>query len=176
MIKYVDQKSHCLRYVFKNRESGDVYLNVNLRLLWGQDLARALEAEKQQSNGGEQKSQVPDGNVPSTLADDTSQDGEKQLEHEGEEQQPSLEEKSKSVDSGKALASDATASDDKANAQDGTSEISDLLQATSTRDRRSVPDIKQTGPTGGSKIGDMLQATSTSDRRGSGEAFLDMEK
>ncbi|KAM0698537.1 hypothetical protein Q7P36_002004 [Cladosporium allicinum] len=47
VIKYVDEKSHCLRYVFKNRETGDVYLNVNIALLWDQDLMDALQAEKE---------------------------------------------------------------------------------------------------------------------------------
>jgi hypothetical protein len=47
VIKYVDEKSHCLRYVFKNRETGDVYLNVNIALLWDQDLIDALKAEKE---------------------------------------------------------------------------------------------------------------------------------
>ena len=47
VIKYVDEKSHCLRYVFKNRETGDVYLNINIALLWDQDLMGALQAEKE---------------------------------------------------------------------------------------------------------------------------------
>jgi hypothetical protein len=47
VIKYVDQKSHCLRYVFKNRETGDVYLNVNIALLWDEDLKKAVEADKE---------------------------------------------------------------------------------------------------------------------------------
>jgi hypothetical protein len=47
VIKYVDQKSHCLRYVFKNRETGNVYLNVNIALLWDEDLRRAKEADKE---------------------------------------------------------------------------------------------------------------------------------
>jgi len=47
VIKYVDQKSHCLRYVFKNRETGDVYLNVNIALLWDDDLRKAVEADKE---------------------------------------------------------------------------------------------------------------------------------
>lgn len=46
VIKYIDNKSHCLRYVFKNRETEDVYLNVNLSLLWDQDLRDAMQAEK----------------------------------------------------------------------------------------------------------------------------------
>lgn len=47
VIKYVDQKSHCLRYVFKNRETGNVYLNVNIALLWDEDLKKAVEADKE---------------------------------------------------------------------------------------------------------------------------------
>lgn len=47
VIKYVDQKSHCLRYVFKNRETGNVYLNVNIALLWDDDLWKAVEADKE---------------------------------------------------------------------------------------------------------------------------------
>lgn len=47
VIKYVDQKSHCLRYVFKNRETGDVYLNVNIALLWDEDLRKAVETDKE---------------------------------------------------------------------------------------------------------------------------------
>ena len=47
VIKYVDQKSHCLRYVFKNRETGNVYLNVNIALLWDEDLRKAVEADKE---------------------------------------------------------------------------------------------------------------------------------
>jgi hypothetical protein len=47
VIKYVDQKSHCLRYVFKNRESGNVYLNVNIALLWDDDLRKAIEADRE---------------------------------------------------------------------------------------------------------------------------------
>lgn len=47
VFKYIDAKSHCLRYVFKNRETGDMYLNVNFNLLWGEGLTAALEREKQ---------------------------------------------------------------------------------------------------------------------------------
>ncbi|KAK6436581.1 hypothetical protein LTR95_007229 [Oleoguttula sp. CCFEE 5521] len=46
VIKYIDEKSHCLRYVFKNRESGEVYMNVNFELLMGKEVDDALEKEK----------------------------------------------------------------------------------------------------------------------------------
>lgn len=47
VIKYVDQKTHCLRYVFKNRNADDVFLNVNIALLWDKDLKEAKQAEKE---------------------------------------------------------------------------------------------------------------------------------
>lgn len=45
VIKYVGDKTHCLRYVFKNRTTGDMYFNVNFTLLWGEELQRALEKD-----------------------------------------------------------------------------------------------------------------------------------
>ena len=48
VVKYVDHKSHCLRYIFKNRETGDVYFNVNLHLLWGDQLDVAMKKDAEQ--------------------------------------------------------------------------------------------------------------------------------
>lgn len=48
VVKYIDDKSHTLRYVFKNRETGDVYLCVNFNLLWGEQLKKALEGDQGQ--------------------------------------------------------------------------------------------------------------------------------
>lgn len=48
VIKYIDEKSHRLRYVFKNRKTGDVYFCVNLNLLWGDELKTALEDEQKE--------------------------------------------------------------------------------------------------------------------------------
>lgn len=45
VIKYVGDKTHCLRYVFKNRKTGDMYFNVNFNLLWGEELQNALEKD-----------------------------------------------------------------------------------------------------------------------------------
>ena len=42
VIKYIDEKSHTLRYVFKNRKTGDVFFSVNFNLLWGDELKEAL--------------------------------------------------------------------------------------------------------------------------------------
>ncbi|WPH05083.1 upf0590 protein [Acrodontium crateriforme] len=50
VLKYVDNKSHMLRYVFKNRENGDVYFNVNFKLLWGEELLSALAVDSGDAN------------------------------------------------------------------------------------------------------------------------------
>lgn len=47
VIKYIDEKSHTLRYVFKNRTTEDVYFSVNLNLLWGQQLRKVLGDDKE---------------------------------------------------------------------------------------------------------------------------------
>nr|POF18081.1 upf0590 protein [Quercus suber] len=62
VIKYVDQKSHCLRYVFKNRETNDVYFNINFHLLWGQKLEAAMmEDEKQNALPNQRASDANSG-------------------------------------------------------------------------------------------------------------------
>lgn len=47
VLKYIGDKTHCLRYVFKNRETGEVYFNVNFTLLWGEQLWEALKKDEQ---------------------------------------------------------------------------------------------------------------------------------
>jgi len=49
VIKYINNKSHTLRYVFKNRSTGDLYFCVFFTLLFGQDVKDALRAEEQES-------------------------------------------------------------------------------------------------------------------------------
>ncbi|KAF7195745.1 hypothetical protein HII31_02880 [Pseudocercospora fuligena] len=53
VIRYIGDKTHCLRYVFKERDGKDVYLNVNINLVWGEKLQEALrEDEEQQAKEG----------------------------------------------------------------------------------------------------------------------------
>lgn len=49
MIKYINDKTHILRYVFKNRKNGEVYFVVNITLLFGEDLQEALREEDERS-------------------------------------------------------------------------------------------------------------------------------
>lgn len=67
VIKYIGEKTHCLRYVFKNRATGNVYFNVNFTLLWGDKLRQALENDEGVRNhhdhqqGGQQEASAVDG-------------------------------------------------------------------------------------------------------------------
>ncbi|SMQ48901.1 unnamed protein product [Zymoseptoria tritici ST99CH_3D7] len=58
VIKYVGDKTHCLRYVFKNRETGDMYFNVNFKLLWGEELQKALTADQKEQASSERDSGI----------------------------------------------------------------------------------------------------------------------
>lgn len=49
VMKYINDKTHVLRYVFKNRRSDDVYFVVNITLLFGDDVAPALQEEDERS-------------------------------------------------------------------------------------------------------------------------------
>ncbi|TID21258.1 hypothetical protein E2P81_ATG04545 [Venturia nashicola] len=46
VIKYIDDKTHNLRWVFKDMKTGDVYFVVNLTLLFGEELKEALLEEE----------------------------------------------------------------------------------------------------------------------------------
>lgn len=52
VVKYLNDKTHSLRYVFKNVETGDLYFVVVLTLLIGQDAKDAVGAENQQAVAG----------------------------------------------------------------------------------------------------------------------------
>lgn len=64
VIKYIDEKSHTLRYVFKNRKTEDVYFSVNLNLLWGEQLRKVVGGDKEALRalaGAEKDAHVLDG-------------------------------------------------------------------------------------------------------------------
>ncbi|KAF2435333.1 DUF1769-domain-containing protein [Tothia fuscella] len=48
-IKYINDKTHNLRYVFKNRINGEVYFVVVITLLFGEELEQALREEGERS-------------------------------------------------------------------------------------------------------------------------------
>lgn len=49
VIKYINDKTHTMRYVFKNRVTEDAYFAVNMTLLFGEDQERALQEENERS-------------------------------------------------------------------------------------------------------------------------------
>ncbi|KAI9683282.1 MAG: hypothetical protein M1822_006147 [Bathelium mastoideum] len=57
VAKYIDEKTHCLRYVLKNRRTGDLLFVVIFKLIFGQELQETLNAQNQKD---EQKDRVGD--------------------------------------------------------------------------------------------------------------------
>jgi len=52
VMKYIDDKTHRLRYVFKNRETEEVYFVVLFSLLFGEELAEAVREDGRVVQGG----------------------------------------------------------------------------------------------------------------------------
>jgi hypothetical protein len=46
VIRYINDKTHKLRYVFKHGKTGDLYFVVVMTLLFGEELERAKQEEK----------------------------------------------------------------------------------------------------------------------------------
>ncbi|KAI7547214.1 hypothetical protein KC331_g5152 [Hortaea werneckii] len=179
VIKYVDQKSHCLRYVFKNVKTGDVFLNVNFHLLWGDKLKEEVEQDRRASQQGANTGTKTDGNGESR-EDTEGVNGD--ARHEDEEQQATEGASSTSASnrgnegSGRGGSLPTTHPDNTSNA------------STNPRGDRASVDIgtvsrrpgeaqsgssnrtgnqSQQSPTGVDEIAEMLGSTSTDDRRGS---------
>jgi len=55
VLRYIDDKTHKLRYVFKNKESGDVFFVVVFSLLFGEELQAAIEADAKEGAGEKEK-------------------------------------------------------------------------------------------------------------------------
>lgn len=58
MIKYVNDKTHNLRYVFKNRKTGEVYFVVVMTLLFGEELQQALREDDERSRNASRDESV----------------------------------------------------------------------------------------------------------------------
>lgn len=82
VMKYIDTKTHTLRYVFKNRRTGEMYFNVNLNLLWGEQLKQALEIDAEQRRlEAEERGDLTNGHAG------TDESAQKTEEEEGEEEE-----------------------------------------------------------------------------------------
>lgn len=55
VVRYLNDTTHSLRYVFKNVETGELYFVLVLTLLFGEDLKDAVEADNQQTVAGSQQ-------------------------------------------------------------------------------------------------------------------------
>lgn len=72
VARYVDEKTHHLRYVLKNRKTEEALLVVIFRLLYGKELEATLEQEKN------------NGNVAAAPETTTTQSGENSTDHDGQ--------------------------------------------------------------------------------------------
>ncbi|KAI5357146.1 hypothetical protein Slin14017_G124670 [Septoria linicola] len=155
VIKYIGDKTHCLRYVFKNRDTGDVYFNVNFTLLWGEKLQQAMEEDRKKDaatddstlNGvvaehvkDDAKGDATDGGSKSQTS--TSDAAANTTKHD-EQEARDTEERTPSVpatmqlhpgDHFAAADSGSTATKDEA-----IDEIDRLLRETSTKQKREGP-------------------------------------
>lgn len=153
VFKYIDAKSHRLRYVFKNRETGDLYLNVNFNLLWGEKLAEFLSKEEQTGDGPSAKTTSQDESKADLAsktesragpdANAASDDKTSTAELHSTDDQRHVEAQTTKTD---AKVNDSRAPDidihKDSNTQDpepdaGVSQITRLLEETSTVDKRN---------------------------------------
>ncbi|GAB7362766.1 hypothetical protein MBLNU230_g3071t1 [Neophaeotheca triangularis] len=201
VLKYIDDKSHQLRYVFKNQATGDVYLNVNFSLLFGEQLKEAMAAEEESvgvAGRGENRVEASDGDEP----DDSVQEEQR---NEGVNGEPSRA-TSNASDTGfpktaqQAMPDGSGASSSKQNHTDEESAASEPSQTekpnpmpdqhepaprtpkppenptqiseTRESDSRQAQLLEERRHTAHvAEISDLLEGTSTSDKRGS-EPFL----
>ena len=101
VIKYIDEKSHCLRYVFKNRKTGDVYFCINFNLLWGEQLEKAMRKdgkgeEEMKAWAGAEEEEV-DGQAEKAEGDREESSSAAKAATEGPELPPDLIDKPASV-------------------------------------------------------------------------------
>ena len=61
VIGYIDEKTHDLRHVFKNRKTGDLYFNINITLLFGDQLQEASKKDQEHVNSADKKPNESEG-------------------------------------------------------------------------------------------------------------------
>lgn len=61
VAKYIDEKTHCVRYVLKNRRSGEVFFVVVFKLLFGQELQETLNKSQGRGDAKDETSENRDG-------------------------------------------------------------------------------------------------------------------
>lgn len=149
VIKYIDEKSHTLRYVFKNRATGDVYLCVCLNLLWGEQLEKALKRDEDvlgKFAGKEVESTSNDDRISADQGQDMSASNGVPISDEGfdvtkQDQSAPAEPVNPKDGSKEQREADAPGMIDKpehVRQQIEQMSIVDLLQGTASRDRRGV--------------------------------------
>lgn len=82
VMKYINDKTHVLRYVFKNRQRDEVYFVVNITLLFGDDVAPALQEEDERSREASRETSMDaskDGTTPDEQVPHDSQNQKQEI-------------------------------------------------------------------------------------------------
>lgn len=149
VIRYIDEKSHTLRYVFKNRSTGDVYLCVCLNLLWGEQLEKALKDDDELLGAFAGKEAEPAGKSSQVNGEQDQDDFKSNGVQSGRSNSEATEQKQPAA-AEQANASDANTVQQQAEAPGMKDKpehvrreieqmsISDHLQGTASRDRTGV--------------------------------------
>jgi hypothetical protein len=85
VAKYIDEKTHHLRYVLRNRTTGEVCFVVFFKLLFGEELKKTLEARKGEKEAAERREsqQVGEAAMQSRKDDGESAVPAKQVQADG---------------------------------------------------------------------------------------------
>lgn len=89
VVKWIDDKTHTLRYVLKNRRTGTVYFEVVFQMLFGQMLEDALREDEKQKDFHPDKAEERAASEPSSTAGQ-SVDGIPPSTDHGPESEPHL--------------------------------------------------------------------------------------
>lgn len=138
VLKYIGEKTHCLRYVFKNRETGEVYFNVNFTLLWGQQLEKALKEDEMGKLSAIAGAYV-DGNAVAGAAEDGDEDDHEEnhsVDEDDTRPTKSTEQAEPAPASMQLHPGDHGAAADHLAADASVDEIDELLKKTSTSQQR----------------------------------------
>ena len=79
MAKYIDEKTHCLRYVLKNRRNGDVFFVIVFKLLFGRELEETLDSQHHHGRKKEERNPSDSDGLPNQaqlMSSENQQPGE----------------------------------------------------------------------------------------------------
>ncbi|KAI9654100.1 MAG: hypothetical protein M1821_006811 [Bathelium mastoideum] len=104
VAKYIDEKTHCLRYVLKNRRTGDLLFVVIFKLLFGRELQETLNAENQEDGQKERVENHEESEQVNPISLEKSESAEREKVETGDDvpSEPSRQKENYPSKAGKA--------------------------------------------------------------------------